>query len=101
MKYPPLVQEGPVTRVIISPDEKWFGFSTARGTSCVLEHNGSSVNRRILSSVHEGRVVTALQWNNSSSQLYLGDNSGQISVISVASYLVKDILCKIFDLKYS
>lgn len=80
-------KEGPVTRVIISPDEKWFGFSTARGISCVLEHNGSTVNRRILSSVHEGRVVTALQWNNSSSQMYVGDNSGQISVISVASYL--------------
>ncbi|XP_034245414.1 uncharacterized protein LOC117647650 [Thrips palmi] len=80
-------KEGPVTCVTISPNEKWFGFSTARGTSCVLEHNGSSVNRRILSSVHEGREVTALQWNNSSSQLYVGDNSGQISVISVASYL--------------
>lgn len=80
-------KEGPVTCVNISPDEKWFGFSTARGISCVLEQNGTSMNRRILSHVHEGRLVTALQWNNSSSQLYVGDNTGQISVISVASYL--------------
>lgn len=80
-------KEGPITCVRISPDEKWFGFSTTRGVSCVLEHSGSAVNRRILSHVHEGRSVTALQWNNLSSQLYIGDNSGQISVISVSSYL--------------
>lgn len=80
-------KEGPVLCVQISPDEKWFGFSTGRGISCVLEHHGSSVNRRILSHVHEGKKVTALQWNNSSTQLYVGDDSGQISVISVSSYL--------------
>lgn len=81
-------QEGPVSCVRISPDEKWFAFSTARGVSCVLEHNGSSVNRRILSHEHEGLKVTALQWNSSSTQLYVGDNTGRISVIRVASYLV-------------
>ncbi|KAK3922506.1 Hermansky-Pudlak syndrome 5 protein-like protein [Frankliniella fusca] len=80
-------KEGPVTCVQISPDEKWFGFSSARGLSCVLEHHGSSVNRRILSHVHEGKKVTALQWNNNSTQLYVGDDTGQISVISVSSYL--------------
>lgn len=75
--------------VKISPDEKWFGFATSRGISCVVEHNGTSLNRRILSHVHEGRLVTALQWNNCSNQLYVGDNTGQISVISVSSYLVR------------
>lgn len=78
-----------MTCVKISPDEKWFGFATSRGISCVVEHNGTSLNRRILSHVHEGRLVTALQWNNCSNQLYAGDNSGQISVISVSSYLVR------------
>lgn len=83
------MQEGSVTQVSVSPDEKFFAFSTMKGVVCVVERSQSSKVRRIQMSVdHRGSEITAMQWNLCSSELFIGDDSGKISVVSASAFVV-------------
>jgi WD40 repeat protein len=76
--------------VSVSPDEKFFAFATLKGVVCILERNQSLKFRRMQMSVeHHGSEVTALQWNVCSSELFVGDDSGKISVISSSAFVVR------------
>jgi hypothetical protein len=84
-----ILQEGSITQVSISPDEKFFAFSTMKGVVCILERSQSLKVRRIqLSAEHHCSEVTAMQWNLCSSELFVGDDSGKISVISASASVV-------------
>ncbi|GFT57845.1 hermansky-Pudlak syndrome 5 protein [Trichonephila clavipes] len=54
-----------------------------------MEHNaerGTAPPQRLqISFEHRGSVVTAMQWNISSSKIYIGDDKGRVSVISVST----------------
>jgi hypothetical protein len=83
------LQDGSVTQVSVSPDEKFFAFSTMKGVVCLVERSQSLKVRRIQMSVeHQGSEVTAMQWNLCSSELFVGDGSGKISVVSASAFVV-------------
>lgn len=54
-----------------------------------MEHNAergvAQPQRLQISFEHRGCVVTAMQWNISSSKIYVGDDKGKVSVISVST----------------
>jgi hypothetical protein len=75
--------------VSISPDEKLFAFSTVKGVVCILEKSRSLKVRRIQMSLeHHGSDITALQWNASGNELFVGDDSGRVSVIKASPFVV-------------
>lgn len=74
----------------VSPDEKFFAFATLKGVVCILERSQSLKFRRIQMSVdHHGSEVTALHWNVCSSELFVGDDSGKISIVSASPFVVR------------
>jgi WD40 repeat protein len=83
------MQEGSITRVSVSPDEKFFAFATVKGTVCILEKSRSLKVRRIQMSLeHQGSGITALRWNVSGNELFVGDDCGRVSVISASPFVV-------------
>lgn len=86
-------QEGSIVHVAISPDEKLFAFASVKGVVCVLEKNSSGLGaRRIFtSSEHIGVNVTALQWNSQSNELFIGDQLGKVSIISLLPFMMKNM----------
>jgi WD40 repeat protein len=76
--------------VSVSPDEKFFAFATLKGVVCILERSHSLKVRRIQMSVeHHNSEVTALQWNVYSNELFVGDDTGKVSVISASAFVVR------------
>ncbi|XP_053598208.1 uncharacterized protein LOC103570500 isoform X1 [Microplitis demolitor] len=78
--------EGPVTHVLISPDEKTLALSTKRGSICII--NIKPV--KLLSIISNGRdtVITCLCWNEKSSEIYVGDNNGRVSTVVLSIFTV-------------
>lgn len=73
----------------VSPDEKFFAFSTVKGVVCILENSQSLKVRCIQMSLeHHGSDITALQWNVSGNELFVGDDSGKVSVITASPFVV-------------
>lgn len=71
----------------VSPDEKFFAFSTVKGVVCILEKSQSLKVRRIQMSLeHHGSDITALQWNISGNELFVGDDCGKVSVVRASPF---------------
>ncbi|KAJ9575060.1 hypothetical protein L9F63_007721, partial [Diploptera punctata] len=85
-------KEGSVTQVSTSPDEKFFAFSTQKGLVCVLERSQNLKIRRTQMSVeHQGSEVTALHWNTTSTELFVGDDAGKVSVVNISPFTAKNM----------
>ncbi|CAB3359786.1 Hypothetical predicted protein [Cloeon dipterum] len=89
-------KDGPINNVSISPDEKIVAYATSKGAVVMIEHNvlqsPPAAARRIqVSSEHLGAKVTAMQWNSKSDDLYIGDNTGKVSLLCVSVFTPKNI----------
>lgn len=82
-----LIQEGSVTHISISPDEKLFGFSTLKGTVCLVEVNNKNVDIQVYNE-HVGSLITAMKWNEQSDEMFVGDSTGKLSVVINANFIV-------------
>nr|CAD7257547.1 unnamed protein product [Timema shepardi] len=84
--------DGAITQLSISPNEKMFVVATLKGVVCVLEQNeGRGARRVLVSNEHQGSEVTALQWNSSSSEIFIADDAGRVSVLTVSVFTTKTI----------
>nr|CAD7439798.1 unnamed protein product [Timema bartmani] len=84
------VEDGAITQLSISPNEKMFVVATLKGVVCVLERNeGRGARRVLVSNEHQGSEVTALQWNSSSSEIFIADDVGRVSVLTVSLFTTK------------
>ncbi|KAL1459762.1 hypothetical protein WDU94_011717 [Cyamophila willieti] len=86
-------QEGAVTNVTISPNEQLIAFSSFKGIVCVVEKTSkaSPTSMLIKSFEHSSSDVTDFVWTSSSSQLFVGDSLGRISVINTSLFLGKTV----------
>uniref|UniRef100_A0A8D9E1H2 Hermansky-Pudlak syndrome 5 protein homolog n=1 Tax=Cacopsylla melanoneura TaxID=428564 RepID=A0A8D9E1H2_9HEMI len=86
-------QEGAVTNVTISPNEQLIAFSSFKGIVCVVEKASktSPTSMLIKSFEHSSSDVTDFVWTSSSSQLFVGDSLGRISVINTSLFLGKTV----------
>ncbi|RZF46955.1 hypothetical protein LSTR_LSTR011223 [Laodelphax striatellus] len=85
-------KEGPITDVLLSPDEKLIAFATERCVACVVERTYGGGARLLNRSVeHAGSRITALQWVHTSDQVFIGDSLGRLSVINVSLFMSKNI----------
>ncbi|XP_059482528.1 uncharacterized protein LOC132200810 [Neocloeon triangulifer] len=89
-------KDGAIVKVAVSPDEKVLAYATNKGVVILLEHNvlqsSSAASRRLqTSNEHLGAEVTTLQWNATSDDLYIGDNTGKISLLCVSVFTAKNI----------
>lgn len=82
-----LYKEGVVSRVTISLDEKTVALATTRGTVCLVSLKPTP--RLIaISTEHMYEQITCLCWNNNSSEIYIGDAVGRVSVMVLSIFTV-------------
>ncbi|XP_034952200.1 Hermansky-Pudlak syndrome 5 protein homolog [Chelonus insularis] len=81
------LSEGPVTHILISPDEKTVALSSKRGSVCVVSIK-PVFKLLSISNEHIGEIITCLCWNSKSSEIYVGDNNGKISTIILSIFTV-------------
>lgn len=81
------LQEGSIVQIAISSDEKTIAFATSKGLVVLLEQcfTDNDYNYQQFAE-HEGNIITVLKWENS--EVYCGDNTGKVSVITIANLLV-------------
>ncbi|XP_018051433.1 PREDICTED: uncharacterized protein LOC108689248 [Atta colombica] len=81
------LSEGVVSRVAISPDEKTVALATTRGTVCLVSLK-STPQLISVSTEHIYKQITCICWNNNSTELYVGDAIGKISVMMLSIFTV-------------
>ncbi|KAG9436642.1 Hermansky-Pudlak syndrome 5 protein [Apis mellifera carnica] len=83
------LSEGIVSRILISPDEKTIALTTVRGIVClvVLKPTPKLI---AISTEHIHKQINCLCWNDNSSEIYIGDENGKISVLVLSIFTVND-----------
>ncbi|XP_043472667.1 Hermansky-Pudlak syndrome 5 protein homolog isoform X1 [Leptopilina heterotoma] len=81
------LSEGAVSRVEISPDEKTIALGTIRGNVCLVTFK-PVIKLIAVSNEHSGEKITNLCWNDNSSELYIGDGIGKVSVMVLSFFTV-------------
>ncbi|XP_058806803.1 uncharacterized protein LOC131673105 isoform X2 [Phymastichus coffea] len=82
--------EGAVYRAQISPDEKTIALTTVRGSICLISLK-PLIKLSTVSAEHLGERVTCLCWNDASSEVYAGDETGKISVTVISTFMPNGI----------
>ncbi|XP_043799993.1 Hermansky-Pudlak syndrome 5 protein isoform X1 [Apis laboriosa] len=84
------LSEGIVSRILISPDEKTIALTTARGIVClvILKPTPKLI---AISTEHIHKQINCLCWNDNSSEVYIGDENGKISVLVLSIFTVNGI----------
>ncbi|KAI4463905.1 ruby-eye2-like protein [Holotrichia oblita] len=81
-------KDGSVTNIVISSEQKDVALSTTKGFIVIVENCFCDGNIQYqIYTQHEGNTVTAMKWYGN--DLYSGDSSGQVSVISISHLLKK------------
>ncbi|XP_066275140.1 uncharacterized protein [Branchiostoma lanceolatum] len=81
-------KEGAITMVTSAPDDNLVAIATSRGLVVVWELNierRAKPERLRISPEHRGNTVVSLQWDDKSSRLFIGDDTGKVSVANVPS----------------
>ncbi|XP_012279972.1 Hermansky-Pudlak syndrome 5 protein homolog isoform X2 [Orussus abietinus] len=73
--------QGAISRVLISPDEKKIALATIHGNICLVILKPTASKLVAVSTEHAGVRVTCLCWNDNSLELYIGDETGKISIM--------------------
>lgn len=82
-----LLQEGPVRRVTISPDERAIALATSRGNVFVVIMK-PTIKLVANTTEHIHQRITSLCWNDTSNEVYIGDENGKISAMMLSSFAV-------------
>ncbi|XP_046430211.1 Hermansky-Pudlak syndrome 5 protein homolog isoform X1 [Neodiprion fabricii] len=100
------LSNGAVAHILISPDQKVVALSTVDGNVCLIVLK-PTVKEAMISTKSErnGECVTALCWNDNSTELYIGDENGTVHVMGLSMFTVKrgifqDPACPIMGLNY-
>lgn len=80
-------QEGVVSHVTISPDEKTIALATTRDIVCLVPLK-STPRLTAVSTEHIYKQITCLCWNKNSTEVYIGDAVGRISVVVLSTFTV-------------
>ncbi|KAK8749834.1 hypothetical protein OTU49_015580, partial [Cherax quadricarinatus] len=84
LKHQIPTEAGSVVELSISHDECLVACALSSGTVEVFEVVRAGGSRHLIRSrEHEGDTVSSLAWSHSSSELYIGDTSGRISVLYI------------------
>lgn len=78
-----------MSRVLISPDEKTIALTTNRGVVCLLALKPTP-KLIAVSSEHIQERINCLCWNDNSSEIYIGDGNGKISVMVLSIFTVRN-----------
>ncbi|XP_001605597.1 uncharacterized protein LOC100121995 [Nasonia vitripennis] len=81
------LSEGAVFRAQISPDEKTIALATIRGSICLVALK-PNVKLMTISTEHIGEKVTCLCWNENSTEVYAGDETGKVSASVISNFMV-------------
>lgn len=79
-----------MSRVAISPDEKTIALATIRGTICLVSLKPTS-RLTAISTEHIYEQITCLCWNDSSTEIYIGDVVGRVSVMVLSIFTVRRV----------
>lgn len=76
-----------ISRIAVSPDEKNVALATARGTVSIVSLK-STPQLIAVSMGHLYEQITCLCWNNNSTDIYVGDAAGKVSVMILSIFAV-------------
>ncbi|GAB1602346.1 uncharacterized protein LOC106879723 [Argonauta hians] len=83
-----------INLVSLSPFDNNVGFANSMGQVFVMETNiekRTKPEKLRMSNIHVGRIITAVAWNTTGSQFFIGDNMGTVSIIYVSNSKAKDL----------
>lgn len=89
-----IYQTGPVTHLSISHNEDWIAFSSKNGLVYVVRRRSSIlpvIPETQISYEHEGNGITSLKWDFQNTQLFIGDDTGRVSVLNL-HYIIVSII---------
>ncbi|XP_029636471.1 uncharacterized protein LOC115211873 [Octopus sinensis] len=89
-----------INLVSLSPFDNNVGFANSMGQVFVMETNiekRTKPEKLRMSNIHVGRIVTAVAWNTTGSQFFIGDNMGTVSIIYVSNSKAKDLFGQPLD----
>ncbi|KAH1026507.1 hypothetical protein HUJ05_000168 [Dendroctonus ponderosae] len=79
-------RDGPTKLIAISPDEHHISVVCATGLILILQNFIEDANTQTqVFNEHEGKQVTYIKWHRN--ELYVGDETGKVSVVSVVAAL--------------
>ncbi|XP_053975515.1 BLOC-2 complex member HPS5 [Hylaeus volcanicus] len=81
------LSEGAVSRVLVSPDEKIIALTTTRRVVCLVSLKPTP-KLIAISMEHINEQVNCLCWNDNSSEVYIGDCNGKVSVMTLSIFTV-------------
>ncbi|CAL7945302.1 unnamed protein product [Xylocopa violacea] len=81
------LSEGAVSCVLISPDEKTIALTTTRGVVCLVSLKPTP-KLIAISTEHIHEQINCLCWNDNSSEVYVGDGNGKVSVMVLSIFTV-------------
>ncbi|XP_017789115.1 PREDICTED: LOW QUALITY PROTEIN: Hermansky-Pudlak syndrome 5 protein homolog [Habropoda laboriosa] len=84
------LSQGAVSRVLISPDEKTIALTTTRGAVCLVALKPTP-KLIATSTEHIHEQINCLCWNDNSSEIYIGDDNGIISVMVLSIFTVNSM----------
>lgn len=72
----------------MSPDEKTIALTTTRGVVCLVALKPSP-KLIAMSMEHVNEQINCLCWNDNSSEVYIGDENGKVSVMVLSIFTVR------------
>jgi hypothetical protein len=86
------LQDGTITRLAISSDEKHIGFANGKGIVTVTpcDQSLSSSHSVVTSKEHQNNEVTAMFFTTN--MLFTGDDIGKIAVLQLRNFLVSTFI---------
>lgn len=81
------LSEGAVTRLLISPDEKTIALATTRGSVCLVALKPTP-KLIVVSTEHVHEQINCLCWSDNSTEIYIGDGAGKVSVMVLTIFTV-------------
>ncbi|XP_076621390.1 WD40 repeat domain-containing protein pink isoform X1 [Colletes latitarsis] len=81
------LSEGAVSHVLISPDEKIIALATIRRVVCLVALKPTP-KLIAISMEHKNEQINCLCWNDNSSEIYIGDWNGKISIMTLSIFTV-------------
>lgn len=77
-----------------------FSFATSKGSICLVDLTSKNTDFQVYNE-HTGNIITTMKWNEQSNELFAGDNTGKISVMTYTNFIVSYLgLIWFHDLTY-
>lgn len=92
---------GPISNIAISPNDRYVAFCSQKGTILLYVVDFTATEPQVVQSHYRDTAVTCLQWKQNESQFFYGDKKGNVFLVNLNVFLVRNprkaLLRKIYN----